>query len=446
MEKWSMTKRRSLHNGIAFLSFSILFFVYWILFLVFGLNHHRDNLTLYIILTSFELLVNVAMIVFAILSMRRSNRISYSRFFVLDWVLLAIGTFPMPFTYLLGMGYQNNTAANEISAIATPTCVLSFLALVFALASYLELPNSKIHKGLLNLAVISLGCASLYVFLCFLYKVATATNPEGYLNNIYVYCALAGSYILLCIYGLVSIHRELELLPSENKRSINKKSLFSLTSAAFLGYGILGLATSIYGFSNALRTNLTIISVPFGQASPSAQIGDQLFLLFTRLGIVIFSFYLIRKKKDTTSLFGFAVLLSLFSLSFLIPSLVGSYGFISTYLTSSETVATNISFTFSLATFSAMAFGTAIAGLFLSENRRKLSALYLAVSAFMICGVYAIELGGLLYQWISSGLNWFTGLLNVVISLPDLAVSIISLIALAREYPATKEVPYESLN
>lgn len=436
---YTRKRKHAIYNGVAFIVSSTFFLLYWSFYLSYGLLNSPENKAKYIVFTLLEMILNVAIIVLGILAINPKNAVKSPQFFSFGWMLVSLATFPVPFAYLFGAGFTHTPLDNEIAAIATPVTVLSLLAFFFALASYMKLKggDGRSYKSFLSLTLGTLLAAALYLFLCLLYKMAKSTNASGFFNTIYIYSLLALDYIALAIYGLVSLRYE-EDLPDTFQPMFAlraKKSIFPFLNAFFLAYGLLNLTFDCFSLGASLTNGSTVTSVRFGQVSSSLFLGDCLFLFLDHLLIFIYAFLSVHQKDRRDPIYSLSIFLTLFSAGYMVPGLVGSYGFISHYFSTSEEVAPYIIMTFSLFAFAVMSFGSSFAAFFSFKKMRREGSLLLAVGSFMIIGVTVMLYAGLIYVWVKDGLPWFNGLVSIITYLPDLFLSIAILVALGREYP-----------
>lgn len=438
MDFYSVKRKHAIYNSLAFIVSSSFFLLYWCLYLVYGLWAAPENKAKYIVFTLLELILNVLIIILGLLGLRKKNALKSPEIFSFGWMLVSLATFPVPFAYLFGAGFTSTPLDNEIAAISTPVTVLSFLALFFALSSFMKLRggDGRSYKSFLSLTLGTLLAAAIYLFLCLLYKMANATNASGFLSTVYIYALLALDYIALAIYGLVSLRYEVDLPDSFPPKIIKKPSIFGMVNAFFLAYGLLNLIFDCFNLAASFSNTSTIINVRFGQVGPALFLGDTLFLLLDHLFIFLYAFLSVHQKDNRRDpLFSLSIFLALFSAGYMVPGLVGAYGFISHYLQTAEEVAPYVIMTFSLFTFAVMSFGSSFAAFFSVKKMRREASTLLSVSSVMMLGVILMLFGGLIYVWASSGLLWFNGLLSLIGYLPDIAIVSIVLVGLSREYP-----------
>ncbi len=95
---------------------------------------------------------------------------------------------------------------------------------------------------------------------------------------------------------------------------------------------------------------------------------------------------------------------------------------------------------FSIITFAVIGVGTSLAGLFFVRHRRIDAAIFIAVASFMMVGVTIALFAGEIYLLVNEKSTFFQSISVLVESLPDLALVIINLLALSREYPQKEEI------
>lgn len=435
-------ERHAKANAIAFLTACGCFLAYWIAFLIMGLAEKPSNFPLYLFFITLELIVLSLIIATSIVSLRKKNHDRYELFFTVNWVLLAIATFPLPFAYLFSAPSSTISLNNEVAAMGTPTTILTILSLFFACAAYEKYHEDdiKAHKLFAQLMVGSLFAAVVYVFGCMIFKIAKNTNPAGQLTTIYYYVGLAVLYIALCIYA--SIRTRKEALKS-NESALRtapdpKRSLFGIANAIYFVYGLINLIIDCYTLANAFQNDVLTLSVRYGRVDSSLLLGDSIFLFMTHIAMVIYAFLLIhdRHKEDQRDpLFSLCALGAMFAVSYAVTSLVGGYGMVTAYLDSPRSMSDYIISNFGIITFSVVAFATALAGMFSSSNDRYSAALFMLVSSFLTAGIVISLFYGEISVLAKGIINVQDGVLSLVRSFPDFAIMIITILAIAREFP-----------
>lgn len=439
------SSRRAKSNGIAFLFASGLFLLYWILFVLFGLNERPSAFSLYLFFVILELIFNSLIIVVTIFSLRKKNHEKYELFFTVNWILITIATFPMPFAYLFSAGYSNAPMDNEIASMATPTTILCILALFFASAAFEKYQEQDItaHKVFIRLMVGCLLTATIYVFGCMLYKIWTNTNPLGLLTTVYFYVALALIYLALCIYSSVCVGHEMSLpsIDAKRKEPSASHSLFHTAIVFYLCYALIEIIIDCYNLASAFHNEAVTMSIPFGKVDSPLLLGDEIFLFLIHSFMLVYAFLLLHDRHEANRrdpLFSLNVLAALFSLSYAIPAIVGAYGIVISYLTSKVRIVHVIIAIFAIITFASVGVGTSIAGLLNAEKHRIDSALFLAVSSCMMVGVSLALIYGEIALLLGENASWPQTISTFLERFPDVALVTISLLALSREFPRKK--------
>ncbi len=437
--------QRARANGIAFLIASSLFSLYWVLFLLFG-QGDSSNEALHLFFVILELFFCSLLVLVSAFSLRKKNHERYELFFTIDWVLLTLATFPLPFAYLSNASISNGALDNEIAAMATPTTILCVLALFFAVSSYekyIEMDFTA-HKVFIRLMVGCLLASATYVFGALLYKIWTNSNPSGLFNTVYFYIALALIYLSLCVYSSVSVSKEMSIPSVDAKRlSPDKsKSLFHLATVFYLCYSLAKIVSDCYNLASAFSNSSSTLSIPFGYVDSSSLLGDQIFLFLIHILMLVYSFLLLHEKEENRNpLFSLNLLSALFSLSYCIPSFVGAYGLVVHYSSSKVRYVHYVLSIFSIVSFATVGVGTSIAGLLYADKHHIDSALFLAVASCMMVGVSLASIYGTLALLLSEKACWPLFLASLLERMEDVALVSVSLLALTREYPSKKKTP-----
>ncbi len=439
------SSKRAKENGIAFLIASSLFALYWALFLVFGKGESSQN-ALHIFFVVLELVFSSLIAVVSSFSLRKKNHERYELFFTINWVLLTLATFPLPFAYLSNASISNGVNDNEIASMTTPTTILCVLALFFAAASYEKYIEMDItaHKVFIRLMVGCLFASAIYVFGSLLYKIWANVNPAGLFNTVYFYIALAIIYLSLCIYSSYSVGKEMSLPSIDAKREApdKSKSLFHLATVFYLCYSLLKIISDCYNLASAFSNTTSTLSIPFGYVDAPTLLGDQVFLFLIHTLMLVYSFILLHEKDERRNpLFSLNLLSALFSISYFVPSFMGVYGLIVQYSTSRVRLVHPITSIFAILTFSAIGAGSSIAGLLYSDKRSIDSALFLSVASCMMVGVSIAAIYGVIALLIAEKASWPLVIITLLERLEDVAVVTVSLLALTREYPSKKKTP-----
>ena len=443
MEKEKNSETLAKQNAIAFFVSSGLFFLYWLSFALFGLYERPENIGLYFFFIAIELLCQSAILLVSILSLRKKNREKYELFFTINWVLLALATFPLPFAFLFSSSVGNAPFHNEIASFATPTTILTLLSLFFASSAYEKYKEEdyKWHKTFAELMVGTLFAAAIYTFGCMIYKISVGTNPKGVLTNVYFYLVLALIYIALCVYASIRINKESKLPYKEIARKApdSDKSLFGIANGFYFAYGLINLTIDCYSLASAFKNDNVTLSVRYGYIDSTLLLGDSIFLFMTHLGMTLYAFLLIHDKDKSNKrdpLYSLNVLCALFALSYLVTSFVGSYGLIKKYVNTDYDATSYIISNLMIFCFGVIAFACALAGLFKSKKYRVDSALFLAIASFMMVGIVF----GLIYGEISVLLKNINSLSvsipSILQALPDIALVSVNIVAFSKEYPS----------
>ena len=439
--------RRAIRNAIAFLIASTCFLAYWITFLLMGVAERPKNYSLYLFFVILELVFHSLIIVFTSLSLRKKHHKHYQFFFTGNWILLSIATFPLPFAYLFSAGMNNVPLDNEVASMATPTTILCILALFFASAALEKYQERDIsaHKTFIRLMVGTLFAAALYVFGSMIYKISVNTNPSGMLTTIYFYVALAFIYLAICVYGAISVTKEMSITSLDEKRKVpdSKHSLFQIANGFYLAYSLINIVMDSYNLASAIKNDNVITNIRFGRVDSFLLLGNEIFLFLIHSFLLLYAFILLHAKneeKQRDPLFSLSVLSVLFCLSYAVPGIVGGNGIVKTYLSSRVNMIPYIIPEFSIITFAVIGVGTSLAGLFFVGHRRIDAAIFIAVASFMMVGVTIALFAGEIYLLVNEKSTFFQSISVLVESLPDLALVTINLLALAKEYPQKEKI------
>ncbi len=438
-------EKRAKENGIAFLLASSCFSLYWILFLLFGRRDGEEG-RLHLFFVILELSFSALIVIVSALSLKKKNHERYELFFTIDWVLLTLATFPLPFAYLSNASISNMAMDNEVASMATPSSILCVLALFFAASSYEKYIEMDItaHKVFIRLMVGCLFASATYVFGSLLYKIWVNENPDGLFTTVYFYIALVAIYLSLCVYSSISVSKEMALPSIDAKRASPDKSrsLFRLATVFYLCYSLLKTISDCYNLATAFSNSSPTLSIPFGYASAPTLLGDQIFLFLIHILMLVYSFLLLHEKEESRNpLFSLNLLSALFSLSYAVPSFMGAYGIIVHYSSSSVRYVHYILSIFSIVTFASVGVGTSVAGLLCADKRRIDSALFLSVASCMMVGVSLASIYGTIALLLGEKASWPLLLLSSLERMEDVALVTVSLLALSREYPSKKKTP-----
>lgn len=105
------------------------------------------------------------------------------------------------------------------------------------------------------------------------------------------------------------------------------------------------------------------------------------------------------------------------------------------YISSSRSMSDYIISNFGIITFSVIAFATALAGMFSASKDRYSAALFMMVSSFLTAGIVISLFYGEISVLAKGIINVQDGVLSLVRSLPDFAIMIVTILAIAREFP-----------
>lgn len=434
--------RRAYSNAIAFFITSTCFLTYWIAFLVMGVKEQPKNYSLYLFFVVLELIFNSLIIILSAFSILKKNQKRYEYFFTWDLILLSIATFPMPFAYLFSAGIGNASIDNEIASMATPTTIFCILALFFAAASLEKYQEQDItaHKAFIRLAVGSLFAAAIYAFACMIYKISVNTNPEGLLTTVYYYTALTFIYLALCVYGIISVAKEMSLPSFDIKRKVpnSNHSMFEIANIVYLAYALINIVLDCYNLASAIKNDNSILSIKFGKVDSYYLLGNEIFLFLIHFFMLVYAFLLLHDRQEKNRkdpLFSLSILSVLFCLSYAVPGTIGGYGIVMTYLSSRINMVPYIIPEFSIITFAFVGLGTSMAGLFFVKKRRIDAAIFIAVASFMMVGVIMALYIGEINLLIQGERTWNQSIPSLIESLPDLSLVFINLLALSKEYP-----------